>query len=86
MLEAAPGDYIAIMHLENGHTTLPHNQPNKPRNRGTIYFYGTTQPKEQEKLFDVHLLWNKQGTGGDKRGKLLATRNYDDGQCYQPNW
>ncbi|KAL7762134.1 hypothetical protein ACKLNR_008669 [Fusarium oxysporum f. sp. zingiberi] len=85
MLEAAPGDYIAIMHLENGHTTLPHNQPNKPRNRGTIYFYGTTQPKEQEKLFDVHLLWNKQGTGGDKRGKLLATRNYDDGQCYQPN-
>ncbi|KAJ9428455.1 hypothetical protein QL093DRAFT_2091651 [Fusarium oxysporum] len=73
MLEAAPGDYIAIMHLENGHTTLPHNQPNKPRNRGTIYFYGTTQPKEQEKLFDVHLLWNKQGTGGDKRGVISQT-------------
>lgn len=85
MLEAAPGDYIAIMHLENGHTTLPENQPNKPLNRGTIYFYGTTQPKENEKLFDVHLLWNKDGTGGDGRGQLLATRNYDDGQCYQPN-
>ncbi|KAF4449412.1 hypothetical protein F53441_7274 [Fusarium austroafricanum] len=85
MLEAAPGDYVALMHLENGHTTLPENQPNKPKNRGTIYFYGTTQPKEQEKLFDVHLKWNKQGTGGDKRGKLIATRNYDDGQCYQPN-
>ncbi|KAG5663772.1 hypothetical protein KAF25_006357 [Fusarium avenaceum] len=85
MLEAAPGDYVALMHLENGHTTLPDNQPNKPRNRGTIYFYGTTQPKDEEKLFDVHLLWNKEGTGGDKRGKLIATRNYDDGQCYQPN-
>ncbi|KAJ4131082.1 hypothetical protein NW768_006623 [Fusarium equiseti] len=85
MLEAAAGDYIAIMHLENGHTTLPENQPNKPKNRGTIYFYGTTQPKEEEKLFDVHLRWNKEGTGGDKRGKLIATRNYDDGQCYQPN-
>ncbi|KAF7547728.1 hypothetical protein G7Z17_g7521 [Cylindrodendrum hubeiense] len=85
MLEAAPGDYVALMHLENGHTTLPENQPNKPRNRGTIYFYGTTEPKDEEKLFDVHLLWNKNGTGGDGRGTLLATRNYDDGQCYQPN-
>ncbi|GKT98548.1 unnamed protein product [Fusarium langsethiae] len=85
MLEAAAGDYIAIMHLENGHTTLPENQPNKPKNRGTIYFYGTTQPKDEEKLFDVHLRWNKEGTGGDKRGKLISTRDYDDGQCYQPN-
>ncbi|KAL4730201.1 hypothetical protein ACLX1H_002233 [Fusarium chlamydosporum] len=85
MLEAAAGDYIAIMHLENGHTTLPENQPKKPKNRGTIYFYGTTLPKDEEKLFDVHLLWNAEGTGGDKRGKLIATRNYDDGQCYQPN-
>ncbi|KAM0440917.1 hypothetical protein ACHAPT_000220 [Fusarium lateritium] len=85
MLEASAGDYIAIMHLENGHTTLPENQPKKPKNRGTLYFYGTSQPKEQEKLFDVHLSWNKDGTGGDKRGRLIATRNYDDGQCYQPN-
>lgn len=85
MLEASPGDFIAIMHLENGHTTLPENQPNKPHNRGTIYFYGTTKAKEEEKLFDVHMLWNQEGTGGDGRGKLLATRNYDDGQCYQPN-
>ncbi|KAF4964856.1 hypothetical protein FZEAL_10829 [Fusarium zealandicum] len=85
MLEAAPGDYVAIMHLENGHTTLPENQPNKPKNRGTIYFYGTSKAKDEEKLFDVHLLWNKDGTGGDKRGRLIATRNYDDGQCYQPN-
>lgn len=85
MLEAAAGDYIALMHLENGHTTLPENQPNKPRNRGTIFFYGTSEPKDDEKLFDVHLVWNKDGTGGDGRGRLLGTRNYDDGQCYQPN-
>ncbi|OAQ66902.1 hypothetical protein VFPPC_14397 [Pochonia chlamydosporia 170] len=85
MLEAAPGDHIAIIHLENGHVSLPQNQPKKPKNRGTIFLYGTSQPKEQEKLFDVHLLWNKGGSGGDKRGVLLATRNYDDGQCFQPN-
>lgn len=85
LLEASPGDHIAIIHLENGHTTQPQNQPNKPRNRGTIFFYGTDKPKEQERLFDVHLVWNRQGTGGDKRGRLLGTRNYDDGQCYQPS-
>lgn len=85
MLQASAGDHIALQHLENGHTTLPQNQPMKPHNRGTIYFYGTTEPKAEEKLFDVHLVWNREGTGGDKRGKLLATRNYDDGQCYQPN-
>ncbi|PNY24544.1 Uncharacterized protein TCAP_05509 [Tolypocladium capitatum] len=85
MLEAAPGDKVAILHLENGHVTLPQNQPNKPLNRGTVYLYGTTQPKDQEKLFDVHLLWNQDASGGDKRGSLLATRNYDDGQCFQDN-
>ncbi|KAL6904678.1 hypothetical protein GGI43DRAFT_286802 [Trichoderma evansii] len=85
MLEAAPGDHIAIIHLENGHTTLPQNQPLKPQNRGTIFLYGTSQPNENERLFDVHLVWNRDGTGGDGRGVLLGTRNYDDGQCYQPN-
>ncbi|KAJ4164412.1 hypothetical protein LMH87_006088 [Akanthomyces muscarius] len=85
MLQAAPGDHISLIHLENGHTTLPQNQPKKPHNRGTIFLYGTDQPKPQERLFDVHLVWNRDGTGGDKRGRLLATRNYDDGQCYQPN-
>ncbi|KAK2592379.1 hypothetical protein QQS21_009930 [Conoideocrella luteorostrata] len=84
-LQVSPGDHIAITHFENGHVSIPENQPFKPRNRGTIFIYGTSQPKEQEKLFDVHLRWNKDGTGGDKRGVLLATKNYDDGQCFQPN-
>lgn len=83
LLEAAPGDFIAILHYENGHTTKPESNPDKPLNRGTIYIYGTDQPRDEEKLFDVHLRWNKDGTGGDKRGRLLATRNYDDGQCYE---
>lgn len=85
MLQASAGDHIAILHMENGHTSLPQNQPLKPHNRGTIFFYGTSKPNAQEKLFDVHLRWNRDGTGGDKRGVLLATRNYDDGNCYQPN-
>lgn len=85
MLVTAPGDYIALRHEENGHVTLPTTQQNKPRNRGTIYIYGTDQARANDTLLAIHGVWNAKGTGGDKRGRLLATRNYDDGQCYQMN-
>ncbi|KFH45493.1 hypothetical protein ACRE_037240 [Hapsidospora chrysogenum ATCC 11550] len=82
-LEAAPGDYIAILHLENGHVTT--KGEGRPLNSGTVYLYGTSQATNEDKLFDIHLVWNKDGTGGDGRGKLLGTRNYDDGNCYEGN-
>lgn len=85
MLVTAPGDYIALRHEENGHVSLPTTQQNKPRNRGTIYIYGTDQAKANDTLLSIHGVWNANGTGGDGRGRLLATRNYDDGQCYQMN-
>ncbi|OJJ35504.1 hypothetical protein ASPWEDRAFT_172305 [Aspergillus wentii DTO 134E9] len=84
-LEASAGAAIALRFQENGHVTLPQNQPGKPKNRGTVYVYGTTEPKEDEKLLDVHKSWNKDGTGGDKRGVLLSKQNFDDGRCYQVN-
>ncbi|KAB8256751.1 hypothetical protein BDV32DRAFT_128634 [Aspergillus pseudonomiae] len=84
-LQASAGAAIALRYQENGHVTQPGNQPGKPENRGTVYVYGTTKPKEDEKIMDVHKVWNKEGTGGDKRGVLLATRNFDDGRCYQVN-
>lgn len=84
-LRASAGAAIALRFQENGHVTLPQNQPGKPHNRGTIYVYGTTQPKEDEKLLDVHKVWNKDGTGGDRRGVLLTVQNFDDGRCYQIN-
>ncbi|KAL8673044.1 MAG: hypothetical protein Q9168_002506 [Polycauliona sp. 1 TL-2023] len=85
MLNAAAGDMVALRYQENGHVTLPQNQPGKPPNRGTIYIYGTTDPKPDEKFLSVHKVWNADGTGGDKRGKLLTTQPFDDGQCYQMN-
>ncbi|KAL8688600.1 MAG: hypothetical protein Q9218_005533 [Villophora microphyllina] len=85
MLNAAPGDMVALRYQENGHVTLPENSPGKAANRGTIYIYGTTQPKPDDKFNAIHKVWNADGTGGDKRGKLLATESYDDGQCYQIN-
>ncbi|PLB37849.1 uncharacterized protein BDW47DRAFT_131758 [Aspergillus candidus] len=84
-LQASPGAPIALRYQENGHVTLPDTQKGKPKNRGTVYVYGTTNPKEGEKLADVHKVWNRDGTGGDKRGVLLSTQDFDDGRCYQVN-
>ena len=84
-LKAAPGDMVALQYQENGHTTLPDGQKNKPKNRGTVFIYGTFELSPDYNLFDVHYKWNEQGTGGDGKGKLIATRNFDDGRCHENN-
>lgn len=84
-LKAAPGAAIALRYQENGHVTIPATQKGKPDNRGTVYVYGTTEPKEDETLLAVHNSWNEDGTGGDRRGLLLSKQNFDDGRCYQIN-
>ena len=84
-LQASPGDAIALRYQENGHVTMPWNSPGKPENRGTMYVYGTTQPKDDEAFLSVHKVWNQNGSGGDQRGVLLSVQNFDDGRCYQVN-
>ena len=84
-LQAAAGDLVALRYQENGHVSLPSNQPGKPANRGTVYIYGTSEPKFPELFLDVFGKWTADGTGGDGRGRLLATQNFDDGRCYQVN-
>ncbi|KAL2013127.1 hypothetical protein VTN00DRAFT_652 [Thermoascus crustaceus] len=84
-LQAAPGAAVALRFQENGHVTLPQNQAGKPKNRGTVYVYGTTQPREDDTFLAIHNVWNRNGTGGDKRGILLSVQNFDDGRCYQIN-
>ena len=84
-LTAAPGDQIAMTYQENGHVTLLQNSPAKPVGSGTIYIYGTKQPANTDTYLGIHRVWDTAGTGGDKRGKLLATRPFDNGQCFQNN-
>jgi hypothetical protein len=84
-LVAAPGDNIALIYEENGHVTLLDRSPTKPVGSGTVFIYGTKQPSNSDTYLGIHRVWNEAGTGGDKRGKLLATRPFDDGQCYQNN-
>ena len=84
-LKAAPGSLIALRYQENGHVTLPQTQPGKADNRGSVYIYGTNDPQPTDTFLKIHKVWKADGSGGDKRGKLLAIQNYDDGQCYQIN-
>jgi hypothetical protein len=84
-LKAAPGANVALRFQENGHVTLPEAQLGKAKNRGDIYVYGTTEPKDNEMFNDIHGVWTADGKGGDGRGVLLVKADYDDGQCYQMN-
>lgn len=83
-LQAWPGAFIALQYQENGHVTLPQLTPQK-KDSGTVYIYGTSSPSDEDTLASVHRVWNEHGTGGDGRGRLLASRRFDDGQCYQIN-
>src|SRR5205814_1767912 len=81
-LAVLPGSYIAMKYLENGHITKP--ETNKTAGGGTVFVFGTNQPRDAELLLDV-LEWTSDGRGGDGRGRLLTARNFDDGRCYQIN-
>lgn len=85
VLETTSGDQIALRYLENGHVTKPDINPGKPAGRGTVYIYGTSQSANSDTYLGIHHVWNTNGTGGDGRGVLLATRPFDDGQCYEAN-
>lgn len=84
-LVAAPTDQVALRYLENGHVTLFKTQVGKPLGRGTVFIYGTTKPSANDSYVNVHRVWNAAGTGGNGNGKLLATRPFDDGRCFQVN-
>ncbi|OCL02400.1 hypothetical protein AOQ84DRAFT_250703, partial [Glonium stellatum] len=81
-LQVASGGMFAMKYAENGHITQPNQLPGKPKAAGTTFVFGTTQPKDDEKIVDV-MQWTKDGSGGDKRGVLLTAENFDDGRCYQ---
>ncbi|KAI0126456.1 hypothetical protein BJ170DRAFT_406447 [Xylariales sp. AK1849] len=81
-LTAAPGDFIAMQYLENGHTTNPTLTPRGFRS-GNVMIYGTSEKSTDFGVNDVLYTWNAEGTGGNQKGKLLASHFFDDGSCYQ---
>lgn len=83
-LAVAPGAYVAMKYLENGHVSQPYLPAGKPSGSGTVFIFGTYEPKDSETLVNV-LSWTADGKGGDGKGWLMAAQNYDDGRCHQLN-
>ncbi|KAM3424791.1 hypothetical protein BST61_g6772 [Cercospora zeina] len=83
-LKVAPGDYVAMKYLENGHVSLPWNITGKPPGGGSVFVFGTTKPSDEEKIGDV-MQWTRDGKGGNGNGWLMAAQNFDDGRCHQIN-
>ncbi|KAI6086685.1 hypothetical protein F4821DRAFT_123989 [Hypoxylon rubiginosum] len=81
-LTASAGDYVALRYQENGHVTQPFLTV-RPYRDGLVSIYGTQQHEDSDGVYDVLNSWTADGTGGNGKGKLLATHFYDDGQCYQ---
>ena len=83
-LSVAPGSYVAMKYLENGHVTQPFIPAGKPKGSGTVFIFGTYEPSASETLVNV-LSWTKDGKGGNGKGWLMAAQNYDDLVCRQLN-
>lgn len=85
-LTAAAGEFIAIRYDENGHATQPQqsttNTHTRPMGSGLVFVYGTETAKQDAKFGDIHRVWNKDQTGGDKTGRLLAVQYFDDMECF----
>ncbi|KAI5918351.1 hypothetical protein F4810DRAFT_596577 [Camillea tinctor] len=81
-LNAAAGDYAAMQYQENGHVTQP-ELTQRPYRGGNVYVYGTLQHQDSDGINDVLNSWTVDGTGGNGKGKMLASHYFDDGQCYQ---
>jgi hypothetical protein len=84
-LQTSPDSVIAMRYAENGHVTLPGGGTDlvgKPEKGGTVFVFGTKQPRPNETLQNV-LHWTRDGKGGDRGGRLLTAQNFDDDRCYQ---
>ncbi|KAL1792985.1 hypothetical protein ACET3X_009492 [Alternaria dauci] len=84
-LQTSPGSVIAMRYAENGHVTLPGGGKGlvgKPEKGGTVFVFGTEQPRPDETLQNV-MHWTRDGKGGDRGGRLLTAQNFDDDRCYQ---
>jgi hypothetical protein len=81
-LSVAPGSYVAMKYLENGHVTQPFIPAGKPKGSGTVFIFGTYEPSASETLVNV-LSWTQDGKGGNGKGWLMAAQNFADSRCHQ---
>lgn len=79
-LNASAGSFVALTYQENGHVSAPQVPEGRPYRSGNVYVYATTTLRD-EKFSAVHRNWTADGSL--EAGRLIATRFYDDENCYQ---
>lgn len=79
-LNASAGSWIALQYQENGHVSAPQVPEGRPYRSGNVYVYASTTLRDEE-FSAVYGNWTTEGSL--ESGKLIATRFYDDGKCYQ---
>ncbi|KJZ68863.1 hypothetical protein HIM_11744 [Hirsutella minnesotensis 3608] len=79
-LQAWAGAFIALRYQENGQVALPELSPHK-RSSGSVFIYGTTQSSNDNLLDSIHQVWNEDGTGGDRRGRLIVAEALTTGNA-----
>lgn len=78
------GANISLQYQENGHVTKPHVPPSH-KTPGMTYIYGTNQSRPEDKLLEIFHVWSRDGSRGDRRGRLIGQGPFDDEECYQAN-
>ena len=82
-LAVLDGEKVVLQFNENGHITKPWNNAPDKNSPGLVSIYGTANSSPTDTLLAIHNVWNRDGTGGDRKGVLLYQASFDDGMCYQ---
>lgn len=77
------GETVMLQYNENGHITKPWNNGYGKTDAGTVFVYSTNDSLQSDAVQRIHKVWTADGTGGDRRGRLLYRGDFDDGRCYQ---
>lgn len=79
-LNSSAGSWVALTYQENGHVSAPQVPEGRPYRSGNIYVYATTTLRDEE-FSSVHGNWTADGSL--ESGRLIATRYFDDENCFQ---
>lgn len=82
VVEIQKGHRVLLEYMENGHITMPSDNPISKQGRpGTGFVYDTADGWTPQQFDAVHPAWASLELS--KNGMLLKGSPFDDGRCYQ---
>lgn len=84
-LKMRAGKKVVLRYQKNEHVTLSHAILGKTTSE-TVFVYDIKKSRSTDTLLNIHKVWNKNETASDARERLLAEFDFDDEECYEPNF